>query len=271
MKIDTLLELYPQAKKLSSPINDESLLCLHDQGEYAAIPLSSLTDSEILLLKKVFESKNHSDWYDYLINHTRSMKNSTHTYQVIQFKTTVKNKDITMWINTLCAFFNRVIDSFLIDHNSGMIVIESQEIDQNSLEGFVVTLDDDFSSKTSLYIGESYPLSKTHSKLIDEERNLFNNSKTINTFKNSYLPSLIKPQLDDSLLGQEIKTKIMSQSDPIELIQALWKNQANISKTAQDLFLHRNTLNYRMDKFYEEVGLSLRDLDDLLICYLITL
>ncbi|NRE28611.1 Fis family transcriptional regulator, partial [Enterococcus faecalis] len=50
---------------------------------------------------------------------------------------------------------------------------------------------------------------------------------------------------------------------------ALWKNQGNISSTAKDLFMHRNTLHYRLEKFFEQTGLSLKKMDDLIFCYLL--
>ena len=53
------------------------------------------------------------------------------------------------------------------------------------------------------------------------------------------------------------------------IISALWKNQGNISSTAKDLFMHRNTLHYRLEKFFEQTGLSLKKMDDLIFCYLL--
>ena len=60
-------------------------------------------------------------------------------------------------------------------------------------------------------------------------------------------------------LDQEIK----------EIIKTLWLNQGNITSTSKELYIHRNTLQYRLDKFYERYGLSLKEMKNLTLCYLL--
>ena len=54
------------------------------------------------------------------------------------------------------------------------------------------------------------------------------------------------------------------------LIISLYGNiEGNISSTAKELFMHRNTLQYRIDKFYDQTNLSLKNMDDLVLAYLL--
>lgn len=46
-----------------------------------------------------------------------------------------------------------------------------------------------------------------------------------------------------------------------------WEEGAVLTKAAQKLYLHRNTLQYRLDKWQEMTGLQLKDLNDLAICH----
>ena len=48
----------------------------------------------------------------------------------------------------------------------------------------------------------------------------------------------------------------------IQTIEAFFENSLNLSETARKLFIHRNTLVYRLDKIQKTVGLDLRDFDD---------
>lgn len=64
---------------------------------------------------------------------------------------------------------------------------------------------------------------------------------------------------------------IQSQEGLSEIILALWQESAVLTKAAQQLYIHRNTLQYRIEKFYEATGLSLKKMDDLALCYLIVL
>ena len=57
----------------------------------------------------------------------------------------------------------------------------------------------------------------------------------------------------------------------IQIISALWKAQGNISSAAKELFMHRNTLQYKVDKFQEQTKTNLKKMDDLFLCYLLIL
>jgi hypothetical protein len=48
----------------------------------------------------------------------------------------------------------------------------------------------------------------------------------------------------------------------IELLEALFANSLNVSHTAKALFMHRNTLNYRLDRLYEATGYDARQFYD---------
>jgi carbohydrate diacid regulator len=48
-------------------------------------------------------------------------------------------------------------------------------------------------------------------------------------------------------------------------IQKFFENSLNISETARKLFIHRNTLVYRLDKIEKITGLDLRLFDDAII------
>ncbi|MCL2547066.1 MAG: helix-turn-helix domain-containing protein [Oscillospiraceae bacterium] len=48
-------------------------------------------------------------------------------------------------------------------------------------------------------------------------------------------------------------------------IQKLFENNLNISETARQLFVHRNTLVYRLDRMKRTTGLDLRDFEDAVV------
>ncbi|AYW51335.1 hypothetical protein C7H83_13095 [Tetragenococcus halophilus] len=57
----------------------------------------------------------------------------------------------------------------------------------------------------------------------------------------------------------------------IKIISKLWEMQGNISSAAKELFMHRNTLQYKVDKFQEQTKTNLKKMDDLFLCYLLIL
>lgn len=78
-----------------------------------------------------------------------------------------------------------------------------------------------------------------------------------------------KEALDQSLIMQIFSKKLTIDVEMTEIITVLWRNQGNISSTAKELFMHRNTLQYRLEKYHEQTGLSLKNMDDLVLSYLL--
>ena len=54
---------------------------------------------------------------------------------------------------------------------------------------------------------------------------------------------------------------ILDQDQIQEIILSLWENSAVLTKTAQQLYLHRNSLQYKIDKWEELTGLQLKRID----------
>ncbi|MCR5097623.1 MAG: helix-turn-helix domain-containing protein [Lachnospiraceae bacterium] len=64
------------------------------------------------------------------------------------------------------------------------------------------------------------------------------------------------PDADLFVLDNEMKNTI----------RTLFENELNIADTAKALFIHRNTLVYRLEKFQKQTGLDLKRFDDAVIC-----
>jgi Regulator of polyketide synthase expression len=52
-------------------------------------------------------------------------------------------------------------------------------------------------------------------------------------------------------------------------VDSFLTHHQHIQETADDLFVHRNTLQYRLDRFYQKTGLQVRHFDDALSYYII--
>ena len=53
--------------------------------------------------------------------------------------------------------------------------------------------------------------------------------------------------------------------ETILTIQKFFKHNLNVSETARELFVHRNTLVYRLDKIEKITGLDLREFDQAVV------
>ncbi len=61
---------------------------------------------------------------------------------------------------------------------------------------------------------------------------------------------------------QEMEFESIDNEEDLRTINTFFECDLNVSKTAQQLYLHRNTLIYRLDKYQKEMGLDVRKFDD---------
>ena len=65
----------------------------------------------------------------------------------------------------------------------------------------------------------------------------------------------------NSLLFNRSTARLFNE-EMIQTIKKFFENSLNLSETARQLYIHRNTLVYRLDKVQRNIGLDLRDFDD---------
>ena len=51
------------------------------------------------------------------------------------------------------------------------------------------------------------------------------------------------------------------------LANAMFENDLNISMTAKNTYMHRNTVNYKLEQIKDETGLDIRRFKDAVIMY----
>jgi carbohydrate diacid regulator len=99
---------------------------------------------------------------------------------------------------------------------------------------------------------------------------IFENEKKIINYKNLGIGRLIyqlPPTLCKLFLEEVFKDSSLDllDSEIFHTIQKFFENNLNVSETSRQLYVHRNTLVYRLDKIQKLTGLDLRKFDDALI------
>lgn len=113
-------------------------------------------------------------------------------------------------------------------------------------------------------------ISYKDAKIAIEVSKVFDTEKDIINYENLGIGRLIY-QLPTTLckkfLDEVFKKGSLEEldEDTINTIQKFFENSLNISETARKLFVHRNTLVYRLDKIQKNTGLDLREFDDAII------
>ena len=99
---------------------------------------------------------------------------------------------------------------------------------------------------------------------------VFDNEQSIVNYNNLGIGRLIYqlPTKLCELFLKEIFKKgsiEMLDEETIITIQKFFENNLNVSEASRQLFVHRNTLVYRLDKIYKITGLDLRKFDDAIV------
>lgn len=285
--INSIQELFPQV--IINPTNIEKLINTHHiitvESQLMAFPKESLTEKEISLLNILSDHGNfvpitkQSNWKNYLEKSTTNMPIISGNLQIlhINFRKLPENFDDSLWFNTLTESIPNIIDWFAINKHRYSVLLKIKLTDEtltNQIVGIIQSLDLDFDTVSQTILGFIHQLSVNLPSRYEEELNLVeqNFQQELVSVMTPLTPVLLKQigkkAMNELPLLAPLKQAIISNQEYSSLIETLFENQGNLSQTADKLFIHRNTLTYRLQKFYKETGMQLQYLPDLMICFL---
>ena len=99
---------------------------------------------------------------------------------------------------------------------------------------------------------------------------VFDNERTIISYDNLGIARLVY-QLPTTLCEMFLKEVFKKGSiesldqETLFTIQKFFENNLNVSETSRKLFVHRNTLVYRLEKIKKLTGLDLREFEDAIV------
>ncbi len=186
-------------------------------------------------------------------------------YDIIQNLFPDKNKDFVININDT--------DIALIKETKPNI--ETKHIEKLALS-IADTLSGEFYTSVSIGIGTTVSSVKELAKSFKEAQaalevgKVFDTDKTIVSYDNLGIARLIyqlPTTLCESFLKEVFKKGSIQSLDQETLmtIQKFFENDLNVSKTADKLFVHRNTLVYRLEKIKRTTGLDLREFEQAIV------
>lgn len=120
-------------------------------------------------------------------------------------------------------------------------------------------------------IGKStdiYELRKSYESALVALRSIKNTEKSFVMYDDLLLDLVIsdmKPENAEALKNKTIHTL---DDDDIELLKAYFKHNMSLAKTAESTFLHKNTIQYRLNKITEKSNLNPRTFSDAVSLYL---
>lgn len=287
MKTNELLALFPKASLQNKPSQDSQHVSLRlDQQHWLILATEDLTDREQQLLALLTEKESvfsQNPWYRYLVS--ESEETLPHEVEALQFIHChlfhYEAESISAWLDMMRTLLTNKIAYFQTSPQDYIFVLDQgqQLAVKELLRDVLSAVEYDFNLRLAVLIGQVWPKS-----VKDELPQLYRAESSLFTqWLNRYQQSLVLPfsqlflwgldEAKDSLLPlkRKLHQLIEGQEQLAEIILALWENGAVVTKAAQQLYIHRNTLQYRLDKWEELTGLQLKELTDLSLCYQIIL
>ena len=187
------------------------------------------------------------------------------TYDVLQNLFPDKTKDFVISLNET--------DVALVKETKHGI--KSKDI-ENLAASISDTLSGEFYVHTVIGIGTTVNSLKDLAKSFKEAQTalevgkVFDTEKTIISYDNLGIARLIyqlPTTLCDTFLQEVFKSGSIDSLDQETLftIQRFFENNLNVSETSRKLFVHRNTLVYRLEKIKKITGLDLREFDHAIV------
>ena len=162
-------------------------------------------------------------------------------------------------------------------HSVAMLKAVDEDANFAELEEYANAFESSFLTETgtTLFIGISDPRMELTAipEAFSEARSainvgrIYHSNKRVFVYRNLLLERFlneVSPQLGanyNSLIFNR-KTARLFNDEMIHTIETFFDNSLNLSETARKLYIHRNTLVYRLEKVQNAIGLDLRNFDD---------
>ena len=256
---------------------------------YVAIPLQAhqwlllkeeeLTEREKQLISWLGgeEEVAPNPWYQYLIDGKGEVPQVIKKMQLVYCHISHSTAEgMASWLEMMQTLLPNFRATLQLSGQDYVLILDQDQTlpVADILKDTVSAMEYDFNIRLSILVGQVWTESKVGkvSPVIRAEQAVFRawireGHQGVYRFSQLYLWGVEQAGLDLTPIKERLHQLIESQDQLQDIIVALWENGAVVTKAAQQLYLHRNSLQYKMDKWEELTGLQLKSLTDLALCY----
>ena len=276
-----LLDWFPEAQISDQPIEKPGYLTLPlSSQQWILLEETNLTEREkqlIALLTQQEQARSLNPWYSYLIEGKGQAPQTFKKIQLVYCHLSYyQQENLASWLDMMQTLFPNCQTVLQVGVQDYVFVLQQAKYSpvRSILSDTIEAVEYDFGLRLSIMLGQVWSQTgyQPLSDLIQAERDLFKawwrqGHQGVHTFSQLYLWSIGEGSVNLKVIKEYLHQMILEQDQIQEIILSLWENSAVLTKTAQQLYLHRNSLQYKIDKWAELTGLELKDLTDLTLCY----
>ena len=286
-----LRKLFPDLIQVSYPLKDPSYHWYMDKEHgYIGIPKESINTEQKAVLEAFLEpftldsgqlnrTASQQIWHELLYrgNLERLEEAGTGSYRFIHFYLASNDTNRADFSSAIYALFPDAVLCWK-DRYSGTVIEKStaSTMTNKDFGAIIDTLESDLYAHLRLFIGNYYPVDEKMAMNFQTEETCFNilsltNPKLrVTSFSHAFIDLILSGQNHQlcQTLAQNMLGTIGNETDLLETIKVYIESNANATVAAKKLFLHRNSLNYRLDKFLEITSLDVKRFAGSLSAYL---
>lgn len=197
-------------------------------------------------------------------------------YRFVYFSIKENQINPATFKDAIQELFSEEIPILWITNHEG-VIIEEQHITRESIsyEHIIDILMSDLSVYISFFVGP-------YQKGLDDVKIYFDHiisgaetafdysKKSVVTFT-EVVPFLFVSQMNPELrldITKIILQDFINDDETLKMIHAFVQCNLNVSETAKELYMHRNSLQYRLDRFYEKTSIDIRQFQNAMTVYL---
>ncbi|SDM01132.1 PucR family transcriptional regulator [Sediminibacillus halophilus] len=279
-----LIEYHPEKQ----PDIDAYRWFTTDKNEIVGIPEKELSEKDLLLLGAFLQpyhfhqapmNQQELAWTELLFRGTQPDLLSEikgETYRFIYFHLSEADTEPASFREAIASFYPEFVPIVWISANQGIIVEQGREPDDGEISYGQITdlLMSDFYMKVHLFIGPSFSDLAQARKHFQKGAEWF---ETIRKYNKGSVVSFIDavPYLflsQSSVRNKEIVSAVfqdtLEEKELLATIQTFLECNSNATMAAKKLYMHRNSLQYRVDKFIEKTGIDVKQFKGALTVYL---
>ncbi|TQS76592.1 hypothetical protein DX933_00360 [Ornithinibacillus gellani] len=198
-------------------------------------------------------------------------------YRFVYFSIPGKEIEPTTFKEAITEVFKQELPIIWNTAHEGIIIEEmsTENGEAISYKQIINVLMSDLYVKMNFFVGPFQSgfryVTNHYNQILDSGKLIFTHTdKNVLTYVEA-IPLMYVKQAT-SQMKDDIRTNILGEfaHDPdfLKTINMLFQCNLNISETAKKLYLHRNTLQYRLDKFYDQTGTDIRDFHQAITVFL---
>ncbi|MFC4388650.1 PucR family transcriptional regulator [Gracilibacillus marinus] len=291
MIFDQLQEMFPDAIKAT----DEMLKNHHhytwfltSENDIIGFPKEELTRREEALLHVLLTPYHANEpptnereklWMDLLFHQDMPqtlVDTNVQKFHFVYFSFSDETVDPEGFREAIYGLFPKKTPILWENNHEGVLIIEGEEATDEflSYSEIIDVLTTDFYMNIQLFVGPTiYELSKAAS-YYHWIKKCYHITKDINQSVLEYneaIPYLVLHNLtneEQELVCESVLYKVREEKELLKTVQVFIESNSNTTLAAKKMFMHRNSLQYRVDKFIEKTGIDIKQFDGAFAVYL---